>query len=252
MALRDAGAALRRSRIAFAKLAEYRRHGRLTRAEFEVERLARFRRHLAFAASRSRYYAEVLRTRRVDAATATPADLPVLTKDILRERFDDIVTDGRITAAAVAQFLHRSRDSRELFLGEFRVLHTSGSSGPPGCVVFSERDWVRGMAQWLRPAFRPPGSGEWRPYRIAYFGAISGHFGGVSMATPTHDGLLRRLVQVCLLDVDAPLAETLRKLDAHRPDFVVGYVVALKVLAEAQLAGKLAIAPRAVHGAARR
>jgi len=248
MLLRDARTALRRYRIVRAKLAEYRRHAGLTRDQFEAERLARFRRHLAFAQRHSPYYAEVLRARGVDAAAATPADLPVLTKDILRERFDDVVTDRRITAAGIERFLRGSRDAGELYLGEFRVLHTSGSSGPPTYVVFSERDWVRGMAQWLRPAFRPPGPVRLRPYRIAYYGATGGHYGGVSMATPTREGLMRRLVSVGLHDVDAPLADTLRALGAQQPDFLIGYVAALKVLAEAQLSGRLAIAPSMVQG----
>ena len=248
MALREVRTGLRRARLVLAKLAEYRRHARLTRAQFEAERLARFRRHLAFAQRNSPYYAEVLRAARIDVAGATPSDLPVLTKDVLRERFDDIVTDRRITAAGIERFLRGSHDPRDLFLGEFRVLHTSGSSGPPTCVVFSERDWVRGMAQWLRPAFRPPGSGELRPYRIAYYGATGGHYGGVSMATPTQGGLMRRLATVGLHDVDAPLADTLRALSAQQPDLLIGYVAALKVLAEAQLDGRLAIAPRIVQG----
>ncbi len=68
------------------------------------------------------------------------------------------------------------------------------------------------------------------------------------MATPTDDGLMQRLVAVERHDVDAPLAATLRALDAQQPDFLIGYVAALKVLAEAQLAGRLAIAPRSVQG----
>ena len=248
MALRDVRTGLRRARLLFAKLVQYRRHARLTRAQFEAVRLERFRRHLAYAQRHSPYYAEVLRAGRIDVAAAVPSDLPVLTKDILRERFDDIVTDRRVTAAGIERFLRDSRDVRDLYLGEFRVLHTSGSSGPPVSVVFSERDWVRGMAQWLRPAFRPPGSGRLRPYRIAYYGATGGHYGGVSMATPTHEGLMQRLVTVGLHDVDAPLADTLRALDAQQPDFLIGYVAALKVLAEAQLGGRLALAPRIVQG----
>ena len=248
MSLRRVRTAFRRYRTLRAKLAEFRRHARLTRSEFEAERLARFRRHLAYAQRHSPYYAEVLRERGIDPATAAPGDLPVLTKKLLRERFDDIVTDRRISTAGIEEFLRGSQDARDRYLGEFRVLHTSGSSGPPACVVFSERDWVRGMAQWLRPQFRPPGSGGLRPYRVAYYGATRGHYGGVSMATPAHQGFLRRLVAVERHDVDEPLADTLRALDAQQPDLLIGYVAALKVLAEAQLAGRLAIAPRFVQG----
>lgn len=248
MALRVMRTALRRHRILRAKLAEYRCHARLARAEFEAERLARFRRHLAHAQRHSPYYAQVLREGRIDVAAATPADLPVLTKDILRDRFDDIVTDRRVTSAGVEAFLAGSDDPRELYLGQYRVLHTSGTSGPRAHLLFSEGDWVRGMAQMLRPAMRPPGSGALRPYRIGFYGSTRGHFGGVSMATPAGNDLVRFVVRAHLFEVDEPLAQTLAELDRFRPDFLVGYVAALRVLAEAQLEGRLALAPRAVHG----
>lgn len=248
MRLRDIGAGLRRGRILRAKLAEFERHARLTRAGFEADRLVRFRRHLAFAQQRSPYYAEVLRAHGVDVATATPADVPVLTKQVLRERFDDIVTDRRITMAGILEFLARSSDPRDLFLGEFRVLHTSGTSGQRVYLAFSESDWVRGMAQFLRPEFRPPPGRPLRPYRIAYFGSTRGHYGGISMATPLGGDALRHVVDIRTYEIDAPLSDTLPQLNRFQPDFLLGFVSALKSLAEAQLAGRLAIAPRAVHG----
>jgi len=248
MSLRDLRAAYRRSRVLFRTLAHYRRNARLTRSEFVAARLARFRTHLAFAQQSSPYYAQVLRDARVDAAAAMPADLPVLTKAELRERFDDLVTDRRLTRAGIERFLAGSEDARELYLGTFRVLHTSGSAGPPVYIAYSEDDWVRGMAQWLRPAFRPPPAHRLRPYRIAFYGTIRGHYGGVSMASPMAEGVLRHMVQSRLVDVDAPLHDAVAELNAFQPDFLVGYVAALKVLADTQLAGGLAIAPKGVHG----
>jgi phenylacetate-coenzyme A ligase PaaK-like adenylate-forming protein len=59
---------------------------------------------------------------------------------------------------------------------------------------------------------------------------------------------VRFVVRAHLFEVDEPLAQTLAELDRFRPDFLVGYVAALRVLAEAQLEGRLALAPRAVHG----
>ncbi|MEO8507818.1 MAG: hypothetical protein ABI593_09330 [Betaproteobacteria bacterium] len=248
MRLRELRAGLRRWRILRDQLAGFRRHAQLDRAAFEADRLVRFRRHLEFAQQHSPYYREVLAAHGVDVATATPADVPVLTKQVLRERFDDIVTDRRITAAGILEFLEQSSDPRDLFLGEYRVLHTSGTSGQRVYLAFSERDWVRAMAQFLRPEFRPP-PGRWlRPYRIAYYGSTRGHYGGISMATPFGGSGLRHVVDMRAFEIDAPLSETLPELDRFQPDFLIGFVSALKSLADAQLAGRLAIAPRAVHG----
>ena len=59
--------------------------------------------------------------------------------------FDGIVTDRRITKQGIAEFLSRSTDPNELLFDEFRVLHTSGTSGEVGYFVYSKPDWYRGM-----------------------------------------------------------------------------------------------------------
>jgi hypothetical protein len=96
---------------------DHLRNERLTRAELEARQLAKFRRLLRFARRRSPYYARVIDERKIDLERCTPRDFPVLTKRDVIRRFDELVTDRRITRQALLQFLERSRDPGELFLG---------------------------------------------------------------------------------------------------------------------------------------
>ena len=71
--------------------------------------------------------------------------------------FDEIVTRREITKRSIAEFLSRSHDPTELFLGKYRVIHTSGSSGEVGYFVYSPEDWARGDALGRRRRQRPSG-----------------------------------------------------------------------------------------------
>jgi len=150
-------------------VARLRCNARLTRSQFEAERLLRFRDLVRHAQQHSPYYASIMRARGIEADKCLPTDFPVLTKRLLKDHFDDIVTDRRITAAGITDFLQHSRDPEDHYLGEFVVLHTSGSSGEVGYFVFSMLEWMRGLAQLER--VNPP---KLLFGRIAFFGARGG------------------------------------------------------------------------------
>jgi phenylacetate-CoA ligase len=220
-------------------VARLRYNARLTRPQFEAERLLRFRDLVRHAQQHSPYYASIMQKRRIDADNCLPTDFPVLTKRSLMDHFDDIVTDRRITAAGISDFLQYSRDPEEYYLGEFVVLHTSGSSGEVGYFVFSMPDWMRGLAELQR--VNPP---KLLFSRIAFFGATGGHFGGVSMTVTARQD---NLYDVATFDINDPLAETLAKLNVFQPHVLGGYATGHKILAEAQLAGRLMIQPEALQ-----
>src|SRR5271169_1195204 len=106
-----------------------RGNSHLPRPQFEAERLLRFRDLVRHAQQHSPYYAAIMRAGGIEADKSQPTDFPVLTKRLLKDNFDDIVTDRRITRSGITDFLQHSHDPEERYLGEFIVLHTSGSSG---------------------------------------------------------------------------------------------------------------------------
>ena len=218
-----------------------RRNAHLARSQFEAERLRRFRDFARFVQAKSPYYRQIMQAQGINAATSQPSDFPVLTKHLLRENFDRIVTDDRIRREAVAEFLQRSRQPQELYRERFIVLHSSGSSGEVGHFVFSRSDWMRGFAALTR--LYQPGM---RRTRCAFYGATSGHFGGVSWAFTPSQGVGRYVFDARGFDINAPFGQTLQQLDDFQPHILAGYATGNKILAQAQMQGRLRICPETV------
>ena len=228
--------------VALAKLREFRRAARMTRAQFEELKLAKFRRLVRHASERSPYYRRIVAERRIDVDRCTPADFPLLTKSTLMQSFDDICTVPGLTRAKVADFLTRSKDPGELLDGKYRVIHTSGSSGEVGYFVYSPADWIRGtlMPRRARQAF--PRRRHRGKFRLAYFAAVDGHYAGVTMIRSLKTSLARFFVDVQLYEVNSPLPAIVDALNEYRPDILIGYTTALKILAEKQRGGELRLA----------
>jgi phenylacetate-coenzyme A ligase PaaK-like adenylate-forming protein len=222
---------------AFRKAREVRRAATLTRAELEASQLVKFRRLVAHANARSPYYRKIIAERGIDIARCVPTDFPVLTKSLLMQHFDEIVTVPGISKRTIAEFLTRSKDPAELLEGKYRVIHTSGSSGEVGYFVYSPQDWARGTA--IRPRGPRPQRKRKGKFRIAYFAATDGHYAGVTLVGSLRSGIARLFVDLKLLEVNAPLTETIAALNEFQPDMLAGYTTALKILGEQQRAGTL-------------
>jgi phenylacetate-coenzyme A ligase PaaK-like adenylate-forming protein len=241
----------REAAIALGKLREARAMARMSREAFEAHRLEKFRRLVRHANQHSPFYQDIIRERGIDMDTCTPADFPVLTKSILMANFDRLVTDRRVTRQAVADFLTRSRDPNDLFLGEYRVMHTSGTSGEVGYFLYHSTDWSRGMfANGMRR--RRSLAGRRRPrarggkFRLAFYGATGGHFAGVTMFSAIARSPARLFVKTGIFEINSPLPQTIAGLNAFQPDVLSGYTAALRMLGDKQNEGLLKISPRAI------
>jgi phenylacetate-coenzyme A ligase PaaK-like adenylate-forming protein len=219
---------------------------RLTLAQREVAKLKSFRRLVLHAYAKSPYYAEMIAARGIEIESCAPADFPILTKQMLMENFDGIVTDRRVTRQAIEAFLARSRSAADKYLGRYRVMHTSGTSGEIGYVVYSLEDWRRGMVipgRWRnlpRPGRRKGSRGK---FRVAFFGVAGGHSAGATMSSACSEGLAGVFVTARAFDVNDRIARTVADLNAYQPELLTGYTMALCMLAAEQMAGRLAIAP---------
>ena len=140
-----------------------------SRAELEAAKEQKFRALLRHVSTRSPYYANIIRERRLDVNTCSSGDFPVLTKAMLMANFDAIVTDRRVTKQVIAEFLSRSTDPKERLFNELTVMHTSGTSGEVGYFLYSPADFgrVRAAAMRNRRAFRgqfPPDAVSLAPH----------------------------------------------------------------------------------------
>lgn len=228
--------------IRWRKGREHSRAARLPRAELEANKLGKFRQLVRYARDRSPYYRRLIAERGIDVATCTPADFPVLTKSLLMQHFDEIAAAPGVTKSAITEFLTRSHDPSELFLGRYRVIHTSGSSGEVGYFVYSPRDWASGTVmrqQGSRPGRKAGARGK---FRLAYYAAVDGHYAGVTLVSAIKNSIARLFVDLQLFEVNDPLPDTLQKLNEFQPEVLIGYTTALKMLAGEQRRGALKLA----------
>lgn len=166
-------------RILFAKRKEYRRNALMAPEQFAAMKLAKFRVLVRHAFAKSPYYTRLMQEHGIHPDNCVPADFPPLTKSILMQNFDRIVTDPRVSKQGIVDFLSRSKNPAEMYRNEFRVIHTSGSSGEMGYFVYSKTDWTRGIAQVMRPRQPAPtpradSRRKGGRFRLAFYGAVGG------------------------------------------------------------------------------
>jgi putative adenylate-forming enzyme len=234
----EAGRAVRAGK----KLAAHDRWDAERLARHQRERLLAIVRH---AAAHSPYYRERLAGIEL-SDDLDPAAMPTLDKATMLEHFDELVTDRRLTLAAVEAHLAELEQSNEdaLMHGEYRAMASGGTTGRRGVFVYGREDWAQilsGSTHWMSDYLGLPPRLP-RRRRIATVAADCPlHMTG-RMGRSTDIGVHRML----RLDARAPLDELVGALNGHRPEALAGYSSAIALLAGEQLAGRLQIAPGVV------
>lgn len=208
------------------KLAETERWPRERLEGLQRERLDRL---VQYATERSPFWRERLGPGPVELSA-----LPVLTKAEMMERFDELVTDPRLRLRELLHHLDAVHDDA-LYLGQYRAMTTSGSSGRKGVFVYDRAGWAAIASMFLRRSgwvgVRPR-LPRWRLAIIA--GASPTHMsqrGSQSLDVGIH--------RLCALAATQPLDELVNRLNAFRPQFMNAYPSTAALLAEEQLAGRL-------------
>ncbi len=161
------------------------------------------------------------------------------------ECFDTLVTDPGIRLEAVRNHLGTLQGDK-LFLGQYRAMATSGSTGQPGIFLFNRTEWTTLLASFVHASF-------WAGPRGYLFGAKTAY---ITSAAPWHlSTRLNASIQTIWspaigLDPTEPLDFIIQQLNTWRPHILVVYASMAHLLAEKQLAGHLDIAPRCVFTSA--
>jgi phenylacetate-CoA ligase len=216
------------------ELAERERWSRERLERLQQERLNEL---LRYAVARAPFWRERVPGR----SPVRLADLPVLTKPELMERFDDLVTDRRLRLQDLLRHLDEIDDD-VLYLGEHRVMTSSGSSGRKAVFVYDRAAWAGILAMFLRRSEWTNTGPRFPRLRIATIGGGS----------PTH--MTRRgaqtldvgLHKMCPLSVTQPLPELVARLNEFQPQFVYGYPSIVGLLAVEQRAGRLRLAVESI------
>jgi len=215
-------------------------HDRWTGAELAAHQRRRLEEMVRHAAASSPFYRE--RYAGIGLGPDGPVELgqlPTVDKATVMDRFDDLVTDRRLTLAAVEAHLDGLAGD-QLLDGRYRAMATGGSTGRKGVFVADRPEWrqyLAGFLRWnhymgLKP--RLP-----RRLRIASIAAARPLHMSYRMAASIDVGLYR----VLRLEAATAPAAMVEALNRHQPEFLYAYGSVLGLLAAEQLEGRLRISP---------
>ncbi len=222
-------------------LEELRKHESWTRPQLEAYQAEALRHLREYAYERSPFYQKFHK-----GLTGRPLhELPVLTKAMMMEHFDELVTDRTLHLEDVRAYAAQG-EAGQRYQDRFWVNATSGSSGHPGFFLFDESEWLHVLASFAR-------SQEWSGVRInlmhrqrmATVASISPWHMSSQVAASVKSWWRPSL----RLPASQPLSQTVEQLNEWKPELLIVYASMAGILAEEQLAQRLHIKPKVVYAA---
>lgn len=224
-----------------------------TRDEIEGRQRRRLAEMLSFARRQSRFYKRHYAD--VPEGSTDLTQYPPVTKPMLMEHFDDVVTDTAITKAEIDAFVADESKIGERFLGTYPVWTTSGTTGEPGIFVQDEYSLALLGAlpdRWILDALLDTDTLKRlvkNNLRQAVIAITGGHFLGASAFAllQRESNFLENRIQ--LFSPTQPLDDIIEALNRYQPALLMGYATVIVELARAQRDGRLDINPAFVSPA---
>jgi len=220
-------------------LEQLRKHERWTRAQLEDYQAVALLELRKYAYARSPFY-QRFHKGLIDRPFV---ELPVLTKAMLMENFNDLVTDRTLQLEKIRRFAEEGEVGQR-FQDRYYVTATSGSSGHPGFFLFDESEWTSILASFARGQ-------EWSGVRISF--TRQQKMATVASISPWHmSSQVAATVQSwwrpsLRILASQPISKSVEQLNAWQPEVLISYASMAGALAEEQLAGRLQINPKVVY-----
>lgn len=221
-----------------------RRNARKNRKQVEKLRQRKLRDMIRYAFENSEYYRRIYSEAGVtrDNIESFPVEkLPPVDKRILIENYEDIVCKEKLNQEELAEFAAGCEDMKKTYHGNYHLVHSSGSTGKPRFYVYDDEAWnqmlvgiIRG-ALWGMSFLQVVKLLLCRP-RMLYIAATDGRYGGVMAVGDGIEGLKAKQLH---LDINASLQEWCSAIRKFKPNIVIGYPSALKILAGLAEQGKI-------------
>ena len=219
---------------------------RMSRVQMGVLQEKKLRVMLEYAWEHSAYYRQAFEKAgitRDELETRALSEFPTIDKSTFMEHFDELVTAPDLRQEDLRTFDAEEQADHKPYLGKYHVVHSSGSTGKPGYFVYDEAAWNQMLSGILRGALwnmSMPGILKLlagRP-RILYIAATDGRYGGAMAVGDGIDGVGAKQMY---LDIKTPLAHWIEAVHEFRPNIIIGYPSAIKILAELMKAGQVDI-----------
>lgn len=237
----------------FINLYRLRRQAKLSAAQLKKLQDKKLRRLLHAAWERSAYYRRAFEKAGISKGQldALPlSSFPTLDKKALLEHFDELVTEDGLTQEGIRAFDAQAGADQKTYQGKYHVVHSSGSAGKPGYFVYDEKAWGHMLLGIIRAALWGMSMPQilgllMRRPRIVYIAATDGRYGG---AMAVGDGIDGVGASQMYLDINTPLEEWVKRLNEFRPNIVIGYPSAVKIMAELAEQGQIKVSACAPGG----
>lgn len=207
---------------------------------------AKLRKLLRFAWENSSYYRMAFESAGIaekQLDTLPLSCFPTIDKQALLWHFDELVTEPDLKQEELRRFDAIEEAGRKPYQGKYHVVHSSGSTGKPGYFVYDEKAWHQMLLGIIRAALwnmsmpQILGLLMKRP-RIVYIAATDGRYGGAMAVGDGIDGVGAKQLY---LDIKTPMEEWIRQLREFRPNIVIGYPSAIKILAQLMETGEISV-----------
>lgn len=197
----------------------------------------RLRKMLKYAYEHSAYYRRMFNVSGITAKNIGDVPLeefPTIDKKTLLSHFDEIITVSDITQNELRWFDKSAEKDRRAFKRKYHVVHSSGSTGKPGYFVYDNKAWSSMLIGIIRAALWGMSMPQILKFladkpRIAYIAATDGRYGGAMAVGDGIDGVGASQIY---LDVKTPLSEWVERIREFKPNMIIGYPSAVKILGE--------------------
>ena len=219
------------------ELWQLKRNEKKTAEEISSLQTKKLKRLLHYAYEHSAYYRNSFERAGITAEMIDRTPLsafPAIDKSVFMSQFKEIITVPDLTQEEIRNFDEQETTAGKLFRDKYHIVHSSGSTGTPQYFVYDESAWNSMLLGIVRGALWNMTMPEILGFlihgpRIIYIAATDGRYGG---AMAVGDGVSGVGAKQMYLDINTPLEEWIQVIKTFRPNMIIGYPSAVKILAE--------------------